>query len=147
MINGRGFGAKLARPAGSQSLACCDKPTFSCVYTAMRLVLSTVLALSLGFLPIDTARAEIETNAPAAAMSCHDMAGAGDAAHGDQAPVNRMQACADHCLSQVNGQTSYARLPGPSLVNAICAELVEHIDLGKLHYRDPPEPPPPRIYA
>ncbi len=113
----------------------------------MRLVLSTVLALSLGFLPIDTARAEIETNAPAAAMSCHDMAGAGDAAHGDQAPVNRMQACADHCLSQVNGQTSYARLPGPSLVNAICAELVEHIDLGKLHYRDPPEPPPPRIYA
>lgn len=113
----------------------------------MRLVLATLLALSLGFLPIDTARAEIGANAPAAAMSCHNMAGAGDMTHGDQAPADRMQACADHCLSQVNGQTSYARLPGPSLANAICAELVARIDLGKLHYRDPPDPPPPRICA
>lgn len=113
----------------------------------MRLVLATILALSLGFLPIDGARAEVETNAPAAAMSCHDMASAGEDTQGDQAPVDRMQACADHCLSQVNGQTNYARLPGPSLDHAICAELVDHIDLGKLHYRDPPEPPPPRIYA
>lgn len=122
-----------------------DKLAPSCVCGDMRLVLATLLALSLGFLPIDTVRAE--TDAPAAAMSCHDTAGAGEVTHGDQAPVDRMQACADHCLSQVNGQTSYARLPGPSLVNAICAKLVEFIDLGKLHYRDPPDPPPPRFCA
>lgn len=131
----------------NKSMANRDKPAPSCVCTVMRLVLATILTLSLGLLPIDTARAETG-DAPAAAMSCHDMIGdAGDMDHGDQSPDDGMQACADYCLSQVNGQTSYARVPGPSLVNAICAGLVEHIDLGKLHYRDPPDPPPPRIYA
>ena len=58
--------------------------------------------------------------------------------------ADTMQDCADHCLSQVNGQTTLPRMPGPSLVNAISAELGGQVDLGKLHYRDPPDPPPPR---
>lgn len=110
----------------------------------MRLVLSAMLALALGLLPVGTARAET-TPERAAPMSCHEMMGGGGPMDmGDSAPAHNMQDCADHCLSQVTGQTIEAPSPGPSLVNAIRAELGGEINLGKVHYRDPPDPPPPR---
>jgi len=110
----------------------------------MRLVFTALLALALGILPIGTARAN--TTPEPAAMACHEMmGGAGGADHDDQAPADRMQDCADHCLSQVNSPTAHTRLLGPSLMNAIRAELGGQIDRGKLHFGDPPDPPPPRI--
>lgn len=110
----------------------------------MRVLLTAILALALGLLPVTNARAGDTPDAPRP-MSCHEMMdGAGHMDSGDSAPAHDMQDCAVHCLSQVNGQTIEAPSPGPSLVNAIRAELGSEIDLGKVHYRDPPDPPPPR---
>lgn len=113
--------------------------------SSMRLLLTAILALALGLLPVTNARADTTPEA-APAMSCHEMmmSAEGGMNSGDQAPAHDMQDCADHCLSQVNGQTLEAPSPGPSLVNAIRTELGGALDLGKVHYRDPPDPPPPR---
>lgn len=117
----------------------------ACAYdSSMRVLLTAILALALGLLPVTNARAGDTPDAPRP-MSCHEMMdGAGHMDSGDSAPAHDMQDCAVHCLSQVNGQTIEAPSPGPSLVNAIRAELGGEIDLGKVHYRDPPDPPPPR---
>ncbi len=110
----------------------------------MRVLLTLILALGLGLLPVTDAGADMAPDA-APAMSCHEMMdGAGDMDSGGNAPASDMQDCADHCLSQVNGQTIEAPLPGPSLVNAIRAEPRGELDLGKMYYSDPPDPPPPR---
>lgn len=110
----------------------------------MRVLLTAILALGLGLLPVTNARADAASDAPKP-MACHEMmGGAGHMDGGGDAPASDMQDCADHCLSQVNGQTIEAPLPGPSLVNAIRAELGGELDLGKVHYRDAPDPPPPR---
>jgi hypothetical protein len=125
-----------------------DKQAVSCEWESMRSVLAAILALALGLLPVGTARAQDEPVAPASTMSCHDQGGAmQDMRSGDHTPDHRMQECADHCLSLVNGQPSVIRLPGPSLVNSVPAEMNELTDPGKLHYRDPPDPPPPRIQS
>jgi hypothetical protein len=113
--------------------------------TLMRLMLAAILALALGLFPVGTARAETASD-PSRSMSCHDMmGGAGNMNGDDSAPADNMRDCADHCLSQVNGQTTHARLLGPSFINAIHTELGGALDLGKVHYRDPPDPPPPRL--
>ena len=110
----------------------------------MRLVLAAFLALALGLLPVGTARAGVSADSPAP-MACHEMMGAGSPMNGgDEQPSDDMQACAAQCLSQVNGQTVQAPTPGPSLTNEVNAELGGKLDLGKVHYRDPPDPPPPR---
>lgn len=110
----------------------------------MRVLLTAILAMGLGLLPVTNARADAAPDAPRS-MSCHEMmGGAGHMDSSGSAPAPDMQDCADHCLSQVNGQTIEAPSPGPSLVNAIRAELGGRINLGKVHYRDPPDPPPPR---
>jgi hypothetical protein len=109
----------------------------------MRLVITALLAMALGLLPAATVRAEAmpaNMEAHGSSMPCHGMAPV-DAPDEDQ----DRQSCADHCLSQVNGQTVQARMLGPSLQNAIGAELGGQIHLGKVHFRDPPDPPPPRI--
>jgi|GEM_PF-3131847 len=110
----------------------------------MRLALAAILALAVGLLPVTHARADAMPE-PSMAMSCHDMMGMADHMNGGDQPSNDMQDCADHCLSQVNAQTVDAPAPGPSLVNAIRAQLGGEINLGKAHFRDPPDPPPPRL--
>jgi hypothetical protein len=113
----------------------------------MRFVLAALLSLALGVLPIGSARAEAAGTADASAMSCHDM-DMGVASHdmGDDQPAGHdMQSCADHCLSQVNGQPAVAPVAAPSLLNAISAAALSGADLGTPHLRDPPDPPPPRI--
>jgi hypothetical protein len=110
----------------------------------MRLLLTAILSLGLGLLPVTNARADVPADA-APAMACHEMMGAGMAMNGgDEQPSHDMQVCADHCLSQVNGQTMQAPAPGPALTNEIRAELGGEIHLGKVHTREPPDPPPPR---
>lgn len=110
----------------------------------MRVLLTAILALGLGLLPVTNARADAAPDAPEP-MACHEMmGGAGHTDSGDSTPAHDMQDCADHCLSQVNGQTVEAPSSGPSLINAIRAELVGELDFGKAHHRDPPDPPPPR---
>jgi hypothetical protein len=113
----------------------------------LRFVLAALLSLALGVLPIGSARAEAAAPADASAMSCHDM-DMGVATHdmGDDQPAGHdMQSCADHCLSQVNGQPTVAPVAAPSLLNAISATALSGADLGTPHLRDPPDPPPPRI--
>lgn len=116
----------------------------------MRLVLAAMFALALGLLPVGSARAAVSAAAAPAPMACHEMMmgdhmpmNSGD----EQQPSHDMQACANHCLSQVNGQTTEAPAPQPWLANEIRAELGGEIDLGKVFYRDPPDPPPPRRQA
>lgn len=109
----------------------------------MRVVLAAMLSVALGLLPIGTARAQEEPVQAAAAMSCHDQGSAGHDMGGDRS--DHKQDCADHCLSQVNGQPSFARLSAPALLNTIRSELGDRVDLGKPHGRDPPDPPPPRV--
>jgi hypothetical protein len=113
----------------------------------MRLAFAAILALVVGFLPVTHARAKPLAE-PAMAMSCHDMMGMADHTNqDDQTPSDGMQDCADHCLSQVNARTMDAPQPGPSLVNAIRAQLGGEVNLGKAQFRDPPDPPPPRVSA
>lgn len=113
----------------------------------MRFVIAVVVALSLGLLPVGTARATSDATPSPAPTSCHEMASAAHNMDGRQ-PVSRdMQDCATHCLSQVNGQPAFARLSTPPLVNAVLAQLVGRADSGNPILRDPPDPPPPRSYA
>ena len=108
----------------------------------MRFAFAALLALALGLLPVGTARAATMADAPQAPMSCHEMGGGGMMDH--HPASDDMQTCAAHCLSQVNGQASFSRLPGPSLQAAIDAEFATVGDVGKPRLRDPPDPPPPR---
>ena len=113
----------------------------------MRFVLAALLSLAVGLLPMGTARAEAGGPAHAQSMSCHDM-DMGVGGHdmgGDQPAGHDMQKCAEHCLSQVNGQPAVAPVAAPSLMNAISATALGGADLGKPHLSDPPDPPPPRI--
>jgi hypothetical protein len=123
-----------------------DKCRPSCVYKAVRLVISAFLALALGLLPAGTARAQTAAAAPPSTMSCHDM-GAMDHDTGSvpEAPSHDMQGCADHCMSQVNAQVNVSRLSGPSLQNAITAPLADAESAFKHRLREAPDPPPPRL--
>ena len=109
----------------------------------MRLIVSTLLALALGFLPGSPARAQ-DMTATETAMACHDSGGQ-DTNHSQPVPADDMQACANHCLSHANAQPSFARLTAPPLLNLVSAERFSVTDLGHPRDRDPPEPPPPRI--
>lgn len=112
----------------------------------MRFVLTAMLALALGLLPIGTAHAHSHRAQPAP-MSCHAMAepAGQDMSEEHQSPrSDTLQDCANHCLSQVNGQAALAPLLQPSLVNAVRAERSGQMNMGKPLDRDPPEPPPPR---
>lgn len=108
----------------------------------MRFVFAALLAFALGLLPAGTARAATADAAPAP-MSCHDTGGDRDM-NEDHHSGSDMQTCAKHCLSQVNGQADFSRLPGPSLQASIDSEFAVLGDVGKPRLRDPPDPPPPR---
>ncbi|MDX2275029.1 MAG: hypothetical protein NW206_06220 [Hyphomonadaceae bacterium] len=110
----------------------------------MRVLLVALLAFALGFAPAASARAATQAASPPAAMACHDMAGTMQDMNADQQSGDGMQTCADHCLSLINGQPVLARLSSPALQNAISANAVQLVSQGKLHHRDPPDPPPPR---
>lgn len=112
----------------------------------MRLVFAVLFGFTVGLSPLATAHAQQGGVTPSAAMSCHEMADSDhDPNRMDQAPVSDLQACADHCLSQVNGQPALVRIRAPSLLNVIRAEPTPMAHLGKPHFRDPPDPPPPRL--
>jgi len=112
----------------------------------MRLVFATLLAFTIGFSPLATAHARPAPASRPSAMSCHEMTNT-DQGSGrkDQMPSDDLRACADHCLSQVNGQPALVRIRAPSLLNVIRAEPTPMAHLGKPHFRDPPDPPPPRL--
>jgi hypothetical protein len=107
----------------------------------MRFVFTTLFGLALGLLPVGTARADMQAS-PATAMSCHGHDG--DMGGSDQSPGDEMQACAQHCLSQVNGHANFSRLTEPSLQNAIVAEIATDVSSAKPRMREAPDPPPPR---
>ena len=112
----------------------------------MRFAFAALLALALGLMPAGTALAAMP-DAPEAPMACHDMGGMkGGQTDMDPHPASKdMQGCARHCLSQVNAQVDFSRLPGPSLQAAIDSEVATFGDVGKPRLREPPDPPPPRI--
>lgn len=108
-------------------------------------MISALVVLALGLLPAAAARAQTAAPAPAATMSCHDMGAMGDQPPAPpEAPSHDMQACAKHCLSQVNAP-AIARPPvSPPLRNAIAAPLADTQLASKPRLKEAPDPPPPR---
>jgi hypothetical protein len=112
----------------------------------MRFVFAALMALALGLLPAGTARARERLVEPAAAtMSCHDRMDA-PMHHdsGDETPDHDMQACASHCLSQVNAPALFTRLLRPALHNSIASDLSAAETAAKPRLKEAPDPPPPR---